>query len=70
MCFTGPGADENTAGSGLVTQDEAPSPERVSLRPGTTTSFLLFLLLVITGCRVCSEFCRRSSPAQTLKETF
>lgn len=49
MCFTGPGADENTAGSGLVTQDEAPGPERVSLRPGTTTSFLPFLLLVITA---------------------
>lgn len=46
MCFTGPGADENTAGSGLVTQDEAPGPEPASLWPGKTTSFLLCLLLV------------------------
>ena len=46
MCFTGPTADEKTAGSVPVTQDEAPCPEPDSLRPGKTTSFLPFLFLV------------------------
>lgn len=46
MCFPGPRADEEAAGSGPVTQDEAPGPELDSLRTEKTTSSLPFLLFI------------------------